>query len=316
MALAARYYGTIAGLILNVIGAGLLIFAFEATGTDLKMVVQKDHSPAALCAYGVAFISWVPTATGKGGAPECPTNRGDVRPIAGVVFEHGSLIPWGFGITVLGTLIQMLCLERPPSAKPTASEDEEVTGLPDSLRSLAAQSVNAAMVRRVQEFADQVRRIMSELAQKNIVGGPTLSLLERAAVTECEARVDLVATELQRSAESIGQKYYIKLGDNLCDEFDRLMKVRTADITKRGSEQLRVVPNASAAIQRYESTLALIPGTPRAHADLRHFAESLRTKERRGAEHRRSNFTYAVAGAIAGSIVTWAIPALLQLLHH
>lgn len=114
-----RYRATQFALLINLLGAVLLIVGFQATSTNLTVIVGKDNSVLALCAYNDVFISWVdhPLPPGPNRGPSlCLTNLGQTRALAGVVFENGVLIPWGFALIVLGTIAQILLLEPPPRA--------------------------------------------------------------------------------------------------------------------------------------------------------------------------------------------------------
>ena len=111
---ALRYWLTQSALLVSLVGAILLIVGFQATSTDLTLIVAKDNSIVALCAYNEAFISWAGTLPNdKHGMPICPHDRGRSHAIAGVVFENGACIPWGFALIILGTIGQMLLLEPP-----------------------------------------------------------------------------------------------------------------------------------------------------------------------------------------------------------
>ena len=120
-----RYWASVIGIGATLLGAFLLFRGFQATSTDLKMVSAKDGSPIAMCAYGTAFLTWASVPTDKSGTPGCPTSMGTVRSVAGVVYENGGLIPWGWIVTMFGAVAQLVGLGLPPNRtlnEPAGSE--------------------------------------------------------------------------------------------------------------------------------------------------------------------------------------------------
>jgi hypothetical protein len=100
-----------AALFLNLLGAILLFYSFQATSSDFKLIttssksVLPDSKQYALCVNDYALI----VSDGKNGIslghPGCPDWE-DARPAAVVSIEH----PWfekaGFSLLILGFLLQ------------------------------------------------------------------------------------------------------------------------------------------------------------------------------------------------------------------
>ena len=104
-----RYWINVVALALTLGGSLTLFYGFAATGTSLEVVEINGH-PAAICAEEQAFITWPPVTPG----PPC-SKLGIEKPIAGVVFEHGFLIPIGWLAMIAGSGLQLVALGRAPT---------------------------------------------------------------------------------------------------------------------------------------------------------------------------------------------------------
>lgn len=69
------------------------------------------------------------------------------------------------------------------------------------------------------------------------------SRIAEAATRECEIRMDLAATELQRAADSKGIRYVKTLGKDLGQALEEISQDRCADVAAISKQALSAIPN-------------------------------------------------------------------------
>ena len=96
---------------MNVIGAGILFFSFQATSSNFRLITTPDGR-SALCVDKRALIIAEPSGGFRIGAPDCPDWE-HARPAAVVNFEHPSFVTIGLLLVVLGFVVQFLSIPGP-----------------------------------------------------------------------------------------------------------------------------------------------------------------------------------------------------------
>jgi len=105
-----------AALGINLAGTAILFFSFQATSSDIKLVtapskISPTEKQYAICADGRALI----ISSGDGvaiGMHNCP-NWENARPAAVVNIEHPTFVGIGFGMILLGFLLQYFAVPQP-----------------------------------------------------------------------------------------------------------------------------------------------------------------------------------------------------------
>lgn len=108
-----RYCVALAALLLNAVGAFFLVFSLQVTSTDLVLVSSKDDASAAFCIGDRAVFGIEGQATMFGYA--CP-DLSSRKPAAVINSESPRLFRWGLICTFIGSLLQVLLLEKPAAA--------------------------------------------------------------------------------------------------------------------------------------------------------------------------------------------------------
>lgn len=107
-------------LALNVIGAGILFFSFQATSSDFRLVTARNKtvlSPDPLVQYALCVNNYTIVETdskgsmmmGHNGCPDWEHSR----PAAVVNFEHPAFVTVGMFMLVLGFVLQFLAVPGP-----------------------------------------------------------------------------------------------------------------------------------------------------------------------------------------------------------
>jgi hypothetical protein len=97
---------------LNIAGAGLLYWSFQATSTDLLLVTGSQMN--GFCVAGHVLFAMAPDGKGLlvGGGVSCPEGPTAKR-TAVVNTEHPSFNSWGWFLLILGFVVQIFSLEYP-----------------------------------------------------------------------------------------------------------------------------------------------------------------------------------------------------------
>jgi hypothetical protein len=98
-------------LALNVIGGGILFFAFQATSSNLRLITTPDGYTA-ICVDKRTLIATGPQGGLLMGMSTCPDWEHS-RPAAVVNFEYPWFVSIGFGLLMCGFLIQFLAVPDP-----------------------------------------------------------------------------------------------------------------------------------------------------------------------------------------------------------
>ncbi|HEY1656227.1 MAG TPA: hypothetical protein VGF86_14070 [Candidatus Tumulicola sp.] len=147
-----------------------------------------------------------------------------------------------------------------------------------------------------------MKTIIAELASKGIVGGPTVSRISEAAISEIAERKQLASEALRRAVESAGVRYYSNLPSDLNDALQKIVDGSMGDVIARGRDRLRHLANPIAAQQNYVGNVTIhTVSLASEFADLAHFAESLKTKRRENA----LKFSWKIAIPIAVALLLW-----------
>jgi hypothetical protein len=98
--------------VLNIAGAGLLYWSFQATSTDLLLVTGSQMN--GFCVAGHVMFAMAPDGKGllMGGGVDCPEGPAAKR-TAVVNTEHPSFNSLGWFLIILGFVLQLLSLEYP-----------------------------------------------------------------------------------------------------------------------------------------------------------------------------------------------------------
>jgi hypothetical protein len=107
---ASRAWQRIA-LALNVIGAGILFFSFQATSSDFRLITTKVGD-SALCVKGMTLQIVRHNGTWQMGGMNCPDWE-NAKPAAVVNFEHPSFVTVGMLLLTLGFVIQFMSVPNP-----------------------------------------------------------------------------------------------------------------------------------------------------------------------------------------------------------
>jgi hypothetical protein len=107
-------------LALNVIGAGILFFSFQATSSDFRLVTVNEKSvlsPEPIARYALCVNNFTVLETNSKGSLTighvgCPDWEHS-RPAAVVNFEHPSFVTLGLIMLVLGFFLQFLAVPGP-----------------------------------------------------------------------------------------------------------------------------------------------------------------------------------------------------------
>jgi hypothetical protein len=107
-------------LALNVLGAGILFFSFQATSSDFRLVTARTKSvlsPEPIVHYALCVNNYTMIETDtKGklviGAAGCPEWEHS-RPAAVVNFEHPSFVTAGMIMLLIGFVLQFLAIPSP-----------------------------------------------------------------------------------------------------------------------------------------------------------------------------------------------------------
>ncbi len=105
-----RYVCSVVTLLLNTVGAFLLVFSLQITSTDLVLVSSKDNTSAAFCIGDRAVFGIEGSAMIMG--YKCP-DRPSRKPAAVINSEHPGMFRWGLILTFVGSLLQVFLLEKP-----------------------------------------------------------------------------------------------------------------------------------------------------------------------------------------------------------
>jgi hypothetical protein len=150
------------------------------------------------------------------------------------------------------------------------------------IQEMAASSLSGELARRQGTFRHTLLNLVTQLAAKGIHGGPTAALFADAAANEINERIDIAIQEVLRAAQSTGVRFYAGLADDLGRVLEQITEGRWNDVLSSTRDQLRAHPNPSGIQRDVEMTLTGIPASriAKGKTDLRHFAESLSTRQR------------------------------------
>ncbi|MGB8964807.1 MAG: hypothetical protein WCB99_04105 [Candidatus Cybelea sp.] len=188
------------------------------------------------------------------------------------------------------------------------------------VKDLASRSLEAELPERRAAFPIGVRRILEELATRNIGrSGASVTAVTDAAVAECRTRIDIATAELQRAADSKGVRYYVTLGADLGTALVELSQNLYGDVDTAGRTTLpAVAPNASSAAGMFQSSIQEAVGQRlnKGKTDLEHYAETLRTRERQRSEEAKLQFRERVVSGVIGGVIGAAATFLVQWIAH
>lgn len=175
------------------------------------------------------------------------------------------------------------------------------------VQDLASKSLAAAIIPRREAFPEEIHEILVEAAAKNVVGGPTVTAINRAAVSECELRVGIAAAELQRAAESKGIRYRKELVGDLGTALEEITQDICDSVQGATVKGLSAFPGAGTKAGMLQSVLQMTRHTSlaRKRTDLEHYAESLHTKQRERAREYWLKIWQAIVLLIVGAIIGW-----------
>ena len=97
---------------LNLVGAFLVFLSFQATSSDFFLINLKNGNRA-LCVGTNALILWTETGVGMGMPHGCADVLNTPR-VAIVTIESPIMSLLGWGLLLLGFLLQLFSLEQPP----------------------------------------------------------------------------------------------------------------------------------------------------------------------------------------------------------
>lgn len=100
-------------LFLNLLGAALLFFSFQATSSNFILITGSDGT-SALCVNGKSLVAELPGHGWRIGGAPCPELEHG-RPTAVVNSEHPFFVTLGFIITIIGFALQFLAIPGPRS---------------------------------------------------------------------------------------------------------------------------------------------------------------------------------------------------------
>ncbi len=117
-------------LALNLVGASLLFFSFQATSSDFRLVTVKPDDPKSpyaqysICVGDFTIVGARYPFSSYIGEAGCPSKNASRAAIVNI--EHPSFTTWGFSLTLLGFLVQFFTIPKDKSLDDLRRQIKEI----------------------------------------------------------------------------------------------------------------------------------------------------------------------------------------------